>query len=277
MTSPANSDTVAAREARAKRRAAVRDSVRTKARYDSLVLRWQEKLLGPEASELLLRQAAQYLTPEDFDSVIMERTSGGLCGYPLCANPTRKLKQRYHISIRQRKVFDMEEHASYCSNRCMVGSRFYKQQLSEDPVYMRSREESLDIEVLPLSIGDSQNSVSHTASSSATSAEAIHASDKSLINWYRDSLMAKMNIPRRVADANPLLIVEHSSVTAVDHDLSAAVGKLQFADIEGFEPEADVSRIKKAVSFASKLGKGRDSKRAESGCKTTDNTDYSCV
>ncbi|KAJ2328853.1 hypothetical protein GGI00_004090, partial [Coemansia sp. RSA 2681] len=267
-----SSEATAAREARARRRSVARDSVRTKARFDSLVLRWQEKLLDPASSEILLKQAAQYLTPEDFDSIILERTSGDICGYPLCANPTRKLKQRYHISIHQRKLFDMEEHASYCSNRCMVGSRFYKQQLSEEPIYMRDRKESLDIEVLPLSIGDSQDNVSLAGPNGATSAEAIHASDQSLINWYRNSLMAKMNIPKRVADANLLQIIEHTSVEAVDHDLSAAVGKLQFADIEGFEPEADVSRIKRAVGLACKLGKGRNNKSAvsEAKAKTTD-------
>ncbi|KAJ2897416.1 hypothetical protein IWW38_001733, partial [Coemansia aciculifera] len=270
--------TAAAREARTRRRNIVRDSVRTKARFDSLVLRWQEKLLEPAASELLLKQAAQYLTPEDFESIIMERTSGGLCGYPLCASPTRKLKQRYHISMHQRKVFDMEEHASYCSNRCMVGSRFYKQQLSEEPVYMRDRKENLDIEVLPLDIESSQDKVALTGPNDATtSTEALRASDQSLISWYRDSLMAKMNIPKRVADANPLQIIEHSSADVVDYDLSAAVGKLQFADIEGFEPEADVSRIKKAICFANKQDKCRDIKRAESGSKSADHSTDSRV
>ncbi|KAJ2369657.1 hypothetical protein H4S02_009906, partial [Coemansia sp. RSA 2611] len=232
-------DAKASREARARRRNTVRESVRTKARFDSLVLRWQEKLLEPATSELLLRQAAQYLTPDDFDSVILERTSGDLCGYPLCARATRKLEQRYHISLRQRKLFDMEEHASYCSNRCMVGSRFYRQQLSEEPVYMRSRKENLDIEVLPLSVGDNRDQVSPAEPNGAPAADSTSTSDQSLINWYRDSLLAKMNIPKRVADANPLQIVEHTPTEVVDVDLSAAVGKLQFADIEGFEPEAD--------------------------------------
>ncbi|KAJ1822242.1 hypothetical protein LPJ60_002142 [Coemansia sp. RSA 2675] len=249
-------DAKASREARARRRNTVRESVRTKARFDSLVLRWQEKLLEPATSELLLRQAAQYLTPDDFDSVILERTSGDLCGYPLCARATRKLEQRYHISLRQRKLFDMEEHASYCSNRCMVGSRFYKQQLSEEPVYMRSRKENLDIEVLPLSMGDNWDQVSPAEPNGAPAIDSTSTSDQSLINWYRDSLLAKMNIPKRVADANPLQIVEHTPTEVVDVDLSAAVGKLQFADIEGFEPEGDRSRIKKAISLAAKSDKG---------------------
>ncbi|KAJ2735627.1 hypothetical protein IW152_001404 [Coemansia sp. BCRC 34962] len=253
-------DAKASREARARRRNVVRESVRTKARFDSLVLRWQEKLLEPSTSELLLRQAAQYLTPDDFDSVVLERTSGDLCGYPLCANATRKLEQRYHISLRQRKLFDMEEHASYCSNRCMVGSRFYKQQLSEEPVYMRSRKENLDIEVLPLSIEDTRDQVSLAGPNGAPAADSAHVSDQSLISWYRDSLLAKMNIPKRVAEVNPLQIVEHILTEAVDADLSAAVGKLQFADIEGFEPEADKARIEKAISLAAKPGKGRSDK-----------------
>ncbi|KAJ2818294.1 hypothetical protein FBU31_005926 [Coemansia sp. 'formosensis'] len=69
-----------------------------------------------------------------------------------------------------------------------------------------------------------------------------------------------MNIPQHVAVANPLQIVEHSSLEVTDVDLSAAVGKLQFADIEGFEPEADTTRIKKAIRFATKASKDRGDK-----------------
>ncbi|KAJ1998787.1 hypothetical protein H4R26_005327 [Coemansia thaxteri] len=260
-------DGKAAREALSRRRNAARDSARTKARFDALVLRWQEKLQGP-VSELLLKQAAQYFTPSDYDCVIEERVSESLCGYPLCDKPTCKLQQRFRISWSQRKVFDMEEQGSYCSSRCMVASRFYKHQLSEDSVYMRSRNEMLSVEVMSLDseAKERQGLVPAPASASTLAAvgaggsksrEESQASDHALISWYRDSLMAKMAIPKQVADANPLQIVEHNTAEAVDLDLSASVGRLQFADIEGFEPEADTIRIKKAISRSNKLANGR--------------------
>ncbi|KAJ1934117.1 hypothetical protein GGF37_006485, partial [Kickxella alabastrina] len=96
----------------------IKESVRTKAQYESLTLRWQEKLLDP-TSEAQLKQASRYLTPEDFESVIEERTSDNLCGYPLCGNKPRKSVQRYHISLAKRKVYDQEELRSYCGDRCM--------------------------------------------------------------------------------------------------------------------------------------------------------------
>ncbi|KAI8325117.1 hypothetical protein GQ54DRAFT_255403, partial [Martensiomyces pterosporus] len=238
-----------AQQAQARRRAAVKQSMRTKAQFDSLTLRWQEKLLGP-VSEAILKQAARYLTPDDYDSIVSERASGDLCAYPLCSNKAKQMTQTFHISLTRRKLFDIGEQASYCSSRCLVGSRFYKQQLPEDPVYLRDRKSELHIEVVPLA-GDKGSSALPARAAHPGTPSTHGSGDKELTRWYTESLLAKMKIPDSVAAANPLQIVEHDTGKA-EFDISESAGKLQFADIEGFEPEVDSLRIRRAVKHAAR-------------------------
>ncbi|KAJ1891051.1 hypothetical protein LPJ66_007137 [Kickxella alabastrina] len=238
------------KDAQSRKLKVIKESVRTKAQYENLTLRWQEKLLDP-TSEAQLKQASRYLTPDDFESVIEERTSDNLCGYPLCGNKPRKSVQRYHISLAKRKVYDQEELRSYCSDRCMVGSRFYKQQLSEEPIYMRDRSSKVDIEVMPLNL---EELVPKAAVARIVKDAGAANVDKSLIDWYRESLLAKMRITKAVADANPLQIIEHESGPAI-FDIDERLGKMQFADIDGFAPEADSVRIKKDIERVRRLEK----------------------
>lgn len=224
-------------EAQMRRRKTVKDSMIARAQYEVLVLRWQEKLLEP-VTELMLKQAASYLTPDDYDSVIVERNSSDMCGYPLCDSARRELVQRYHISVRQRKVFDVEELANYCCNRCMVGSRFYRHQLSEEPLYMRDRTKPFDIDIMSLTIKDTK--VDEEKKEDGEEEEAI-------MNWHKKSLMASMNIPDKVKIANPLVIVEHDSS---DHDAVAieqTLDGLSHTDIEGFASESEAIRIKENI------------------------------
>ncbi|KAJ2708265.1 hypothetical protein FB645_000111 [Coemansia sp. IMI 203386] len=238
--------TALSKEAKGRRRSMVKESLRNRAQYDSLSLRWQEKLYQT-VSETTLEQAARYITPENYDSILEERESASLCGYPLCEKPPRTDLQRFHISLSKRKMFDQEELRSYCSNRCMVGSRLYKHQLSEEPLYMRGREFKIDIVVLSLGSDDEDLA---GAMSKATVAD--NGGDTKLAGWYRESLIAKMNVPKEVSESSPLKIVEHESVPAT-FDVAQELGEVQFADIEGFAPEADTVRIKKNVGKVNKL------------------------
>ncbi|KAJ2373864.1 hypothetical protein GGI05_007390, partial [Coemansia sp. RSA 2603] len=236
-----STETGLSKEAQQRRRSVVKESVRTRAQYESLSLRWQEKLSDPVSEDLLV-QAARYITPDDYDSIIEERLAGNLCAYPLCDRKPRKGLQRFHISLAKRKVFDQEELKQYCCNQCMVGSRFYKQQLSEEALYMRGRNFKIDIIVMPLSYSEEQK----PGEALAKAVGGVNGDSESLQTWYRKSLMNKMMIPKLVADNNPLQIVEHEAEPA-SFDIVEGLGKMQFADIEGFEPEADSARIKRDV------------------------------
>lgn len=68
----------------------------------------------------------------------------GLCGYPLCDNPRQEVKHkgRYHISLRDKKVYDLQERNLFCSDTCFRASDFYKSQLNSAPLWLRESEMS---------------------------------------------------------------------------------------------------------------------------------------
>ncbi|KAG2616225.1 hypothetical protein PVAP13_3NG183884 [Panicum virgatum] len=101
-------------------------SVRTVA---SAVLRVQMALLdGAAASnEALLHAAASaLLSRADYDDVVTERTIADACGNPACPNPLPAAAAaggpRFHISLREHRVYDLEEARRFCSERCLVAS-----------------------------------------------------------------------------------------------------------------------------------------------------------
>ena len=66
-----------------------------------------------------LRLAATYLEPTHYAAVVEERSVNNACGYPLCETalpPTaERRKAKYRVSISQRRVFDVQSAAAFCS------------------------------------------------------------------------------------------------------------------------------------------------------------------
>ncbi|KAJ2501071.1 hypothetical protein GGH96_002202 [Coemansia sp. RSA 1972] len=252
-------DAAKKREAQRNRKATVKESAKLREQYTQLSLLWHEKLLRP-VKENVLKQAARYLTPSGYDDVVEERSLSSLCGYPLCDRPPQKIEQRYHISRARKKVFDMTELKQYCGGSCMVGSRFYRHQLSEDAIYMRSRSSELRVDVLPLDFKVQSDAEARQLAEDTAEKQARRVGDMA---WYRQSLIGQMNIPETVAEKNPLQIVEHEA-EAAEFDVAENLAKLSFADVEGFSSEVDTNRIKKAVRFANQPAEptAKTSKRA---------------
>ncbi|KAJ2767844.1 hypothetical protein IWQ57_003787 [Coemansia nantahalensis] len=251
-----------------RRQLAAQESARARAQYEQHSLEWCEKLFVP-VDAATLRQAARYLTPEDYDGVIVERAAEGLCGYPLCSRTPQTIDKRFHISLSQRKVFDISEHGNYCGSKCMVGSRFYRLQLPEDPVYMRKRGADLDIDVLPLDYDSA--AVLGAGAHGKTREDGCPPpeqqpcdGEEGALEWYRRSLVRKMNIPETVATASPLKIVEHAPGDA-KYDVADAIDRLTFADVEGFKPEKDEARIKKAVRTVGAAAAPKEARDASVG------------
>ncbi|GJM94512.1 hypothetical protein PR202_ga11160 [Eleusine coracana subsp. coracana] len=97
------------------------------------VLRVQTALLDGRAAnnEPLLHAAARsLLSRSDYDDVVTERTISDECGYPACPNPLpppapgggKAAAPRFHISLREHRVYDLEEARKFCSERCLVTS-----------------------------------------------------------------------------------------------------------------------------------------------------------
>lgn len=116
----------------------IKDNARQRQRTQELVFSWQEKVFTqPKVSVALLRQAAAYLQPATYDEIVEERAVQDWCGYPLCGRKPLKDQPRYRISLSQRKVYDQSELASFCSDECLQKSKYFRMQLSEDPVWVR--------------------------------------------------------------------------------------------------------------------------------------------
>ena len=95
----------------------------------SAVLRVQMALLdGAAASnEALLHAAASaLLSRADYDDVVTERTIADACGNPACPNPLPSAAAaggpRFHISLREHHVYNLEEARRFCSECCLTAS-----------------------------------------------------------------------------------------------------------------------------------------------------------
>lgn len=93
-------------------------------------LQWVEQLLEPSANKTMMIKAvsnthglyapftdmlfvqvqAQVFSRSHYSDVVEERCISDLCGYPMCGNPLgEQPRQKYHISVSQKKVFDLTE------------------------------------------------------------------------------------------------------------------------------------------------------------------------
>lgn len=103
------------------------------------VLDFVESMLEPEISSQELKTGEELICKRDYDSIAQERQILKICGYPLCSNKlTREWRQRYQISLRDRRIHDVEVRKLYCSVRCMDASIKYRDEhLPDQPVWMR--------------------------------------------------------------------------------------------------------------------------------------------
>lgn len=95
-------------------------------------------LLEGLASDTHLQAAGKLLTRSEYGDVVTERTFVNLCGYPLCTHhlpESFSRKGRYHISLREHKVYDLQEARLFCSSDCLVASQSFATSLSLERDY----------------------------------------------------------------------------------------------------------------------------------------------
>lgn len=99
------------------------------------VLKLQFSLLEGIKHERQLLAAGSLLSRNDYNDVVTERTVGNMCGYPLCTNSLpseRPRKGRYRISLKEHKVYDLQETYMYCSSDCLINSRAFAANLQDE-------------------------------------------------------------------------------------------------------------------------------------------------
>ncbi|XP_026387828.1 putative RNA polymerase II subunit B1 CTD phosphatase RPAP2 homolog [Papaver somniferum] len=95
----------------------------------------QLALLGGIQDDHKLFAAGSLISKRDYEDVVTERSISNLCGYPLCNNSLpleRPRKGRYRISLKDHKVYDLQETYMYCSSQCVVNSLAFGGSLQDD-------------------------------------------------------------------------------------------------------------------------------------------------
>ncbi|XP_074654923.1 RNA polymerase II subunit B1 CTD phosphatase Rpap2-like [Tubulanus polymorphus] len=97
-----------------------------------------EELIEDCVSETDFTEQAKFIERSHYDDIVEERLIGQLCGYPLCANKLKQvLNQKFYVSTKQNRVYDVSERKKFCSNHCFKASRFLKDQISTEPIEKR--------------------------------------------------------------------------------------------------------------------------------------------
>lgn len=103
------------------------------------ILEFVESMLDNNIDERQLRSGLNLISHSDWDDIIQERYLLRICGFPLCSKSlTKDWKQKFHISFKDKKIYDTEERKLYCSISCMKQSNVYKKEkVPTEPIWFR--------------------------------------------------------------------------------------------------------------------------------------------
>lgn len=114
-----------------------------------------ESLLERQISAEYLLRCLPDINQSHFDDIIEERSILHLCGYPICQNTLTVEnipKQKYRISMKSNKVYDITARKNFCSNTCYKSAMHVKKQMLTSPLWFREYEEIPTFNLLPLDI-----------------------------------------------------------------------------------------------------------------------------
>jgi len=107
------------------------------------------RLSEESVSKDCLLQYLSHINQDYYDDILTERSIDKLCGYPLCPNKIdNKIKSKFHISLKEKKVYDTEERSKFCSGFCFKASHHLKGQLDSSPLWLREHKTLSDIDLL---------------------------------------------------------------------------------------------------------------------------------
>ncbi|OWF48908.1 RNA polymerase II subunit B1 CTD phosphatase Rpap2-like [Mizuhopecten yessoensis] len=134
----------------AERRKKIEQDVRRRQECEKKAFKIVEKLLENPVTEDTLLQDALHICPNHYDDIIEERAIAKLCGYPICPNSLGHIpKQKYHISTRSNKVYDITTRKNFCSNQCFTASQYLRRQLLTAPLWSRKHVNDKPFKLLP--------------------------------------------------------------------------------------------------------------------------------
>ncbi|XP_074506873.1 putative RNA polymerase II subunit B1 CTD phosphatase rpap2 [Sebastes fasciatus] len=133
-------------EEEARRREIVMEKLREKLDLEQIALKVVERLLEDSVAEDFLVDCARFIVPANYKDTVEERFIAKLCGYPICSKKLGKIPtQKFKISTKTNKVYDITERKCYCSNFCYKASREFELQISNTPLWLRQHESPPEI------------------------------------------------------------------------------------------------------------------------------------
>ncbi|XP_072505177.1 putative RNA polymerase II subunit B1 CTD phosphatase RPAP2 isoform X2 [Notamacropus eugenii] len=132
-----------------RRKAELEEAIRKKIEYERKALHIVEQLLEEDITEEFLVESGRQITSAHYKDVVEERFIIHLCGYPVCHNKLGNVpKQKYRISTKTNKVYDITERKFFCSGFCYRASKYFEAQISQSPLWVREEERPPDIQLL---------------------------------------------------------------------------------------------------------------------------------
>lgn len=121
----------------------IRQAIMKKRECNARAQRIVESLLEPNVTETYLLQCLPDINQAHFEDIIEERVIIHLCGYPLCKKSLSVKdipKQKYRISTKTNKVYDITARKNFCSNSCYNSAMYIKKQMLTSPLWFREYE-----------------------------------------------------------------------------------------------------------------------------------------
>ena len=76
------------------------------------------------------------------EDIIEERALSKLCGYVLCKTLITQIKtQKYSISLKHNKVYDITKRKNFCSSNCYGAANYLIEQMLSSPLWLRDKED----------------------------------------------------------------------------------------------------------------------------------------
>ncbi|XP_011555992.3 putative RNA polymerase II subunit B1 CTD phosphatase RPAP2 [Plutella xylostella] len=112
-----------------------------------------ESLLEKNITDEFFLRCLNDINQSHLEDVIEERSIIHLCGYPLCTKPLSVKdipKQKYRISMKTNKVYDITARKSFCSNKCYESAMHIKKQMLTSPLWFREYEVIPKFHLMPV-------------------------------------------------------------------------------------------------------------------------------
>lgn len=127
------------------KREAIRAGLVRKKGCEKRALDIVERMIETGVDKEWLRDSCPMINTNHYQDATEERAVSGLCGYPLCDASidasVRDTTQKYRISTKENKVYDITERKNFCSNDCCKRSNFLKEQVATSPLWLRERDD----------------------------------------------------------------------------------------------------------------------------------------